>query len=241
MGKRRSQPAVRSSSEPWRDPGVRLKKHPLRWRKLPASVKQAILRGVGRVEAIRASIAATARVSTMPAIDVLDADLATPSGAVFGRMTVVRRERDQHLGVELGAPAVIFADDMTLRGILLHEFAHCFNAMRRVVLAHDHGVLDVEFPRPEGDTFNDDARDRATLEDPADWFAPEDVAIFPYSHASLLAKCAEAIRVQWRDRGLPLIPSLATFRATSLVIPEPIAEHARALGPLTAEVGTGTG
>jgi hypothetical protein len=213
---------------------VVLKKHPLRWRKLPLGIKTALVKEVQRVTRIRDDIARCAQVSVMPWIDIVDVCWATrfldgvPEGCVHGRTTLLRRGESQSFGVELTAPTVLYTDDQGLRGVLLHEFSHVFYFTRQLLREQAAGKTFVSW-EPAGDVADDEEWDRATLERPEDWFGHADVTIFPYWHSKLLDKFMERIAEDWINKGLPVELGTGEFHARHVGLFEEIVAHAQRL------------
>src|SRR2546426_536934 len=105
---------------------VALKKNALRWRKLPIAVRTGLVTSVARVRGIREDIERNALTGPMPPVRIVDIAWATERGCAHGRTVPVLRWGDGWLlGAELAAPTALYADDTVLRGVLLHEFAHC--------------------------------------------------------------------------------------------------------------------
>lgn len=107
---------------------VVLRRHPLRWRKLPVHVKTALVGAVQRMTRIREEIELCAQVDTMPPIEIVDvcwfitSSDGVPEGFVHGRTTALKHGALSIFGAQICAPTVLYADDESLRGILLHEF-----------------------------------------------------------------------------------------------------------------------
>jgi hypothetical protein len=184
-------------------------------------MKKAILSGVDRVQRIRQDIQQKALVNDMPPVRVFDAAWTGPGGqgTIFGRSTALRIAGRWELGVELAAPTVVYPDDKALRGVLLHEFSHCFNRARRIIenLAAGGGPIIEEL---SDGFFDDDEGDRQQLEPPEAWFGADDVAIFPYWHSRLLDESADKIQTEWIGNGLPSVVPNLRFRFDRVGIPK---------------------
>jgi hypothetical protein len=63
---------------------VELKKHPVRWRKLPLTIRRELTAQAEKVGMIRSDIAASSHVSWMPPVRVIDAGWLTPKRVIFG-------------------------------------------------------------------------------------------------------------------------------------------------------------
>lgn len=212
---------------------VTLKKNSLRWSKLPAQMKVAIVAGVDRVGRIRSDIARTARVTSMPFVQVVDVAWVAPgmTGAVHGRATPLRFGASYTPAVELAAPTVVFTSDSELRGVLLHEFSHCFNLAKEALAAEAAGLKKLDREPPSGSLYDAQGEewDRQKLEPPGDWFSDDDAALFPYQHDALLDACTEAIAHRWIIPGLPAIEPPTAPTAKGIEIPFDWVKHIRAL------------
>jgi hypothetical protein len=203
---------------------VTLRRHPVRWAKLPSRIRIAIVDGVERVRRIRSEIASHALVPVMPPVEVVDVCWTDPeqTGCIHGQSAPVTINGDQMFGAVISAPVVVHADDAALRGVLLHEFSHCFYFHRRVVEHVLSGRTDRLKIGRERANFLDDDRDREMLERPEDWFSKEDVEIFPFHDADLLERCTDRIATEWVGRGLPVEVPNRSFHLDRLSAPWPI-------------------
>jgi hypothetical protein len=145
--------------------------------RLPISASpplQRLLQGVERVASIRAEIARTARVATMPPVEVVPYIWTRERALICGRVTPLRQGDRAYFGVQLPAPTALCTDRAAVRALLVHEFAHWFYIATRVVNGTEFGEnaggsLDL---RNEGLTESDmqiNARD---------WFGEEDARSF---------------------------------------------------------------
>ncbi|MGB7814274.1 MAG: hypothetical protein WBP56_24430, partial [Polyangia bacterium] len=168
---------------------VFLKQHPLRWRRLPIDIRIGLRKKRDEIVEIRAGIAQRAKVHVMPPVEIFDVAWVTPDliKCIYGASGIVAVAGQTHFGVQLAGASVLFADEAALRGMLLHEFSHCFWHLQQALLAHAEpqatGKLDLYLS--EEKRF-DSAADRERMVRPEDWFAPEDCAIFPYHDSELL-------------------------------------------------------
>ena len=145
--------------------------------RLPISADPPLARlakGVERVASIRAEIAHTAKVATMPAVEVVPYIWTRERVLVCGRVTALRRGDRSCFGVQIPAPTALCTDHAAVRALLVHEFAHWFYIATRVVNgsasgAEEGGILDL---RNEGLTESD------TQINVRDWFGEEDARRF---------------------------------------------------------------
>jgi hypothetical protein len=98
-----------------------------------------LLKGVERVASIRAEIASTARVATMPPVEVVPYIWTRERALICGRVTALRQGDGTYFGVQLPAPTALCTDYAAVRALLVHEFAHWFYIATRVVNGHESG------------------------------------------------------------------------------------------------------
>jgi hypothetical protein len=132
------------------------------------------MNGVERIASIRAEIANTAKVATMPTVEVVPYIWTRERVLICGRVTALRRGNGAYFGVQIPAPTALCTDRAAVRALLVHEFAHWFYIATRVVNGSEggekeSGVLDL---RNEGLSESD------TQIDAQDWFGEEDARLF---------------------------------------------------------------
>jgi hypothetical protein len=133
-----------------------------------------LLEGVERVASIRAEIASTAKVATMPPVEIVPYIWTRDRSLICGRVTVLRRGEGAAFGVQLPAPTALCTDRAAVRAILVHEFAHWFYIATRVV----HGS---ELGKKTGDTLDLRGEGLTELDTQInvwDWFGEEDARGF---------------------------------------------------------------
>src|SRR4051812_28024248 len=133
-----------------------------------------LVKAVERVASIRAAIASTAKVATMPAVEIVPYIWTQDRALICGRVTALRQSDGAFFGVQIPAPTALCTDRAAVRALLVHEFAHWFYIATRAVNGSDagekeRGILDL---RNEGLTESD------TQIDAHDWFGEEDAARF---------------------------------------------------------------
>ena len=133
-----------------------------------------LVKGVERIASLRADIAHTAKVATMPPIEVVPYIWTHERVLICGRVTVLRPGEGAYFGVQIPAPTALCNDDAAVRALLVHEFAHWFYIATRVVNGAESGekeggTLDL---RNEGLTESD------TQINAQDWFGEEDARLF---------------------------------------------------------------
>jgi hypothetical protein len=133
-----------------------------------------LVKGVERVASIRAEIAHTAKVATMPPVEVVPYIWTRERVLICGRVTALRQDDGVYFGVQIPAPTALCTDHAAVRALLVHEFAHWFYIATRVVNSSESrekegGTLDL---RNEGLTESD------TQINAQDWFGEEDARRF---------------------------------------------------------------
>jgi hypothetical protein len=128
-----------------------------------------LLQGVKRVASIRAEIAQTAKVATMPPVEIVPYIWTRERVLICGRVTALRQSDGAYFGVQIPAPTALCTDRAAVRALLVHEFAHWFYLATRVVNGAETGTLDL---RSEGLAEAD------TQIDAEDWFGEEDARGF---------------------------------------------------------------
>jgi hypothetical protein len=209
---------------------VFLKQHPLRWKKLPIDIRIGLRKKRDEIVEIRAGIAERAKVHIMPPVEIFDIAWVSPdlSGCISGRASVVVVDGSTHFGVQLAGASVLFADEAALRGMLLHEFTHCFWHLKVSLASMARGEVSLDLRAPEAELF-DGAADRQKMVNPEDWFAAEDCAIFPYHDSELLQGCVDQVATKWLAEGLPYEFPPTSFRAEQLVWAKEVENHIREL------------
>jgi len=133
-----------------------------------------LVKGVERVASIRTEIALTAKVATMPPVEVVPYIWTRERVLICGRVTALRQSDGAYFGVQIPAPTALCTDHAAVRALLVHEFAHWFYIATRVVNGSESrekegGTLDL---RNEGLVESD------TQINARDWFGEEDARRF---------------------------------------------------------------
>lgn len=223
--------AVREEAEMRPGEEVWLRKRRQFWRKLPPSIKAALLTGVSAVGQLRTEIAGTAQVSSMPLVRIADAIWTTPDrkSAINGRATFIRVGQTHFPGVELPATVALSRDQGVTRAILVHEFAHCFHFLTLIVNRMDSGNRAALVLGAPDDVFTHEEFDRNMLVDPAEWFGKEDVNAFLFWNDERLNTISEQMIEQQLHCHLPIeVPTLG-FSTEAVAIPEDVIDHIRRL------------
>lgn len=104
--------------------------------RLPISASpplERLLQGVERVASIRAEIGRTAKVATMPPVEIVPYIWTRDRALICGRVTALRQGDGAYFGVQLPAPTALCTDRAAVRALLVHEFAHWFYIATRAV------------------------------------------------------------------------------------------------------------
>lgn len=209
---------------------VLLERDMRRWRTLPSNIRDALEAGTSSIARLRDSIAADARVREMPLVRVHDVIVMNPerTATAEGSAGFIREGGGDWPVVHIYASAAACSNDRVLRGVLVHEFAHCFHYLAEIVLRSDRGETDYTLTEPL-DVFRDEAYERETLVDPADWFGANDTAAFFHWHNGALKVIHERMIELRLLEHLPVETSPRGFQAHKILIDECVIAHARLL------------
>ncbi len=209
---------------------VTLRRHPLRWRRVPSSIKVRVVSGLDRIARIRAGLSESVQVVSLPPVVVYDALWTSPdmTGSVSGRAGPVTRGKHTVFGVELPVNVALTDDEEAVRAVLLHEFGHCFYYMARTIEAVDAGVTEVsDVFGGIGRVYTDEAADRARLVDPTEWFKGDAATAFPYWNDARVERIV-AIAPQFAEY-FCVEPGALGFETHQLSIPEDVVMHLQQL------------
>jgi hypothetical protein len=193
------------------DKWVFLRAHPRRWERLPGHVHSGLRKKRNEILAIRASIAAAAKVPVMPPVEILDVAWVgpDPEALCLGAIGVPEIGGQGQFGVVMPGASILAADTLTLRQLLLYGFRDCFWGDRQMLRQIETTGVVPEKPCPAC-AGADDGAEKPNPENPTDWFGEEDVRIFPHSEADFFGRpsmnSAAAIVHMWLERGLPAEP-----------------------------------
>jgi hypothetical protein len=208
------------------------------WQRLHPPIRRAVYRAVERVRSVRTAILRDAKVAELPPVVVVDHAWALPgppenivggAGIVHGASSVVEINEEFEFGVKLPAPVVMHSSDLMLRGLLLHEFAHCFFSAREALASFDRGIFELKFIPPDPSKLFDRDWDAARLDPPSLWFSDEDVSNFIYQHDAMLGPCSNLVRTEWIAKKRPtIVPELRYSIRGTFSIPSSIIDVIRA-------------
>jgi len=163
------------------------------WSVVPVEVQRRFEAGVERIRVLHGKIAADANVGHMPPVTVA-AEGWSPDGErwIHGMAGAWRDDNAPggfSLGVLLSAGPALCEDEATVRAVMVHEFAHCFQIARVVV---DHNDLGTPLDVLQGDSM-DRERERKLLANPSDWFGPGDVEILHWNDERMQPATKEVV------------------------------------------------
>ena len=199
--------------------------------RLPISADPPLARlveGVERVASIRKEIAHTAKVATMPPIEVVPYIWTRERVLICGRVTALRQGDSAYFGVQIPAPTALCTDYAAVRALLVHEFAHWFYIATRVVNGtesreNEGGTLDL---RNEGLAESD------TQINAQDWFGEEDARRF-IQHADSTTRSISSQAVGLEKHFYVVSPRLGDT-VGSIDISDDVKAHIRSLRAQTA-------
>lgn len=182
-----------------------------------------LMKGVERVASLRAEIAQTAKVATMPPVEVVPYIWTHERVLVCGRVTALRQGDGAFFGVQIPAPTALCTDHAAVRALLVHEFAHWFYIATRVVNGSDSpqnglGTLDL---RKEGLAETD------TQINAQEWFGEEDARRF-IQHGDTATRAISSQAVGLEQHFYVVTPRLGDAVA-NIDISEDVKAHIRSL------------
>ena len=208
---------------------VLLERNTRGWALLPSYLRDALIAGTKTAERLRKSIADDAKVKEMPLVRVHDVIWMDPqqTSTVEGCAGFIRIGADDWPCVHLSATAAVCASDDVIRGILVHEFAHCFEWIRRAIASMDSG--ETGFSATTMNVFTDEAYERQMLVDPSEWFGEHDADRFFQWGAPELRVIHEKMLELRLLEHLPVENPVRPFKTRRLILDQQIIDHVRAL------------
>lgn len=157
------------------------------WNSLPRELQERIEAGVERIRVLRDKIGAEAKVTYMPPITVVPAGWSRDGRQLIHGVAGAWRDDKAvggfSIGVLLSAGPALCEDEATVRAVVVHEFAHCFQLATVVV---NHNDLSTPLDALHGDSM-DPEREKRLLANPADWFGPPDVELMQWGDERMRA------------------------------------------------------
>lgn len=203
---------------------VVLRRHPKRWKHLPPGVKARVEGSIAEVERLWISIADGSPAGVMPPVGVFDTAWVTPDkqGLVTVLDGILTVNGSQMIGVCLPAPSAIYADEETLRGILLRGFLMALGTTRDYLLHAVKGEELDSLPRDGADLF-DPSFTVNRVEQASHWFSREDCELL---ERDLSDSMGERTISEWISAGLPAaVPDMEMIAEGGLVMPTQIRDH----------------
>ena len=219
---------------------IRKEPPPGAWSAIPRKVRTLILKGTDRLRRIRLAVAVASPIKYTPPVQVVLSAWVGPDheGCALGRAAPLHMKTGVYFGIELPAPTVAFGTDNELRSILVHEAAHCYDMITRVIRSIEEGAKPgsiLSLPSPDGSIFEDHDHDENMLGNPSDWFSDEDARMISHWNDGRCDAVTEATAVRWIRLGLPWETPAVGFEVDHLQIPKPVTERIRAIaaGPIS--------
>jgi hypothetical protein len=210
---------------------VRLRVSSLRWSLLPEHDKDLLANGTRGIARVRKEIADSAKVRSMPPVEVVGEIWLYDNKIIHGRTTPLTMDNETWIGVQLSAQVAVHPEMSLVRAILVHEFAHCFYFLTRFVLAPDFGgKRSVSLPNPD-DYLENPSHDRGMMVNPNEWFSTHDANTLVHWGDSELASLDRTILDFDLHKKLPVAdpPLKFALQGEELAIPSDIAVHIRQL------------
>lgn len=216
--------------------GVELTGSQSEWDKLPGRIRTLVKNsGLARLSKIRNQITTDAGLP-MPEIYVVPyCWTADNIGPIFGlvRPTPYQECVESYVFSVFitAATLIVIKDDMILRRIVCHEFAHCFwyisLILRETKFGNSKGQISLTGPDSMEKHIE---RDSQHLVNPKYWFGQWDTEHFTFGEDEILHEPTKKIMTTWINSGLPVETPNLRFKINGcLNIEDEIVEHARNL------------
>lgn len=203
---------------------VVLRRHPNRWKLLPESIRVRLQDALVEVERLWISIADSSATKVMPSVAVVDTAWVTPDKQDTIPVTdgVLTINKTPMIGVWLSGPAAIYADEKTLRSLLLRGFLMALGSTRAYLVEAAKGEDLDSIPREGQDPF-DPSYAGGQMEEAAHWFSNEDCELL---EEELPESLVERTLQDWIQQGLPAItPDMEMISEGGISMPTPIRDH----------------
>lgn len=177
-------------------PSVQLWGNGAEWDRLGAELKTTIqTEGVNRVTRLRRAIANDAKLPMPPIrIEPYGWEMPNKRGVVFAQAATIFIKDAWQLGVIIPASTlIVIDDDVLLRRLLCHEFAHCF-WLAEQAFREESKTFTIEIDGKHPDWHE--------LVNPRYWFGEWDVKHFLVSETALV-KAAKNFKERWVKQKLP--------------------------------------
>lgn len=208
----------------------------VQWLRLPKDIRALIIIGQKRIERILREIRHNAKIDYLPPVRVLDYALRNGDNCVFGKAVVPIKIHDKVLiGIELAAPTAAFVDDEdVLRGILVHEIAHCFYSYYQEIVRdeefRDESKENLDPNLAENAEIMDEAEhDKKVMVNPHDWFGEADANSLIHQQDESMRPALSRIENEWIDANLPVMAVNPKIINNFKGIPQILVDHVRHL------------
>ena len=165
----------------------------------------------------------------MPPVHVIPEIWVIDDNVICGCATPLQINDNTRIGVEVPIPTALCHDIRLVRQILVHEFAHCFAMLVRIIDHADAGRSDA-LALPRRTSLDDEQAEEALLVDPHQWFGDEDARHFLRSHGTGLEAIDQTIiRLNMLGRVPTVSQPTGEFTARNVIIPQAVADHVHQL------------
>jgi hypothetical protein len=176
----------------------------MRWRQLPATVRIAANQGCERIRVMRDEMIRASPVGWMPPVRIYPIGWATEDGPAFGTSRPIRLRGLWYSSALLPVSTVYCVrEDKVLRGILVHEFSHCFYEMFAFIKAIMAGETSYIVGIPP-EKMGDPEYDATRMVKPEEWFGKDDAQVLIQHDDPAFDPPSEFFLSHWVDAGLPL-------------------------------------
>jgi len=203
------------------------------WRKLGSEILIKLNEyEIPRLEKIRASIENDAKLP-MPPIRIVPYGWKSPTGVIYANIKPITFGNVNRFTVIVPVSTLfIVDDDIILRKIICHEFAHCFWWLQQIYNLSNGftkiAKLTTLSPQlTEEQAFEKQGEiDSIQLVNPEEWFGEWDAKNFmPEGDHSILEKYTTQFIRDWFNSGLPIQTPKARFSCVNISIDTRIVEH----------------
>lgn len=206
------------------------------WHRLGNRIRNIVTNtGIPRLQKIRNVISEDANLP-MPSIRIEPFGYVAPgnSGAIFALVHPIPVSNSYMFGVIMPVSTlVVIDDDMLLRQLLCHEFAHCFWLICHYLQAINSGKSEVNTGKrtdSELEIFQHQIQvDKQQLISPEDWFGEWDTKHFLPEGLGIFNEATELFVERWLNAGLPQKTPSIKYEADGFLIEDEIMEHIRKL------------
>jgi len=203
------------------------------WRKLGSEILIKLNEyEMPRLEKIRALVENDAKLP-MPPIRIVPYGWESPTGVIYANIKPIAFGNNNRFTVIVPVSTLfIVDDDIILRKIICHEFAHCFGWRQQIYILSDGFTKIPELTTlspqlTEEQAFKKQGEiDSIQLVNPEEWFGEGDAKNFmPEGDHSILEKYTTKFIGYWLYAGLPIQTPKARFNCVKISMDIRILEH----------------